>query len=116
MLSTTCSKCGAIMEINLEHIQVYCPYCGNKLSIDLDKLNDVLIEKEKTRQKEIEKERDLYLEKAQTERTKLVNKKDNTKAVLSFIGGIIKTLLIVIAIGFVAFVAFGFMYETFSGR
>lgn len=49
LVQTTCNKCGAQLDIELDHLQAYCPYCGTKLLMDFDKLDRVLTEKEKTR-------------------------------------------------------------------
>jgi uncharacterized Zn finger protein (UPF0148 family) len=49
-----CPKCGADLEIDMEHMQAFCPYCGAKLPLEIDDYSDVLKEKEDTKQ---EKER-----------------------------------------------------------
>lgn len=50
-----CKNCGADLKLDSENIQAFCQYCGSKLLIDMDKLSEVLKEKEKTKQV-IEKE------------------------------------------------------------
>ena len=50
-----CKNCGADLKLDPENIQAFCQYCGSKLLIDMDKLSEVLKEKEKTKQV-IEKE------------------------------------------------------------
>lgn len=52
LIELKCSNCKASMEADLDNLQVYCPYCGQKLLIDMDKLNEVLKAKERTRQEE----------------------------------------------------------------
>lgn len=32
-LNLTCSHCNSSLDVDLEHIQVYCPFCGNELSV-----------------------------------------------------------------------------------
>lgn len=48
LIHMKCQNCGANLELDLDHLMAYCPYCGEKLMIDFDGLNSVLIEKEKT--------------------------------------------------------------------
>lgn len=45
-----CENCGADLKLDPENIQAFCQYCGSKLLIDMDKLSEVLKEKEKTKQ------------------------------------------------------------------
>lgn len=45
-----CKHCGANLKLESDNIQAFCQYCGNKLLIDIDKLSEVLKEKEKTKQ------------------------------------------------------------------
>ena len=48
LINLQCHNCGAQLEINLDHLKAFCPYCGQKLMIDFDQLGQVLAEKEKT--------------------------------------------------------------------
>ena len=52
LVSKTCDKCGADLKVDLSQGFAYCQHCGNKLYADYS--NEVLIEKEKTKQKEFE--------------------------------------------------------------
>lgn len=45
-----CSNCNAQLELDTDHLQAYCPYCGQRLAVDIEDLSDVLVEKEKTKQ------------------------------------------------------------------
>ena len=49
----TCDKCGANLDVDLEHLQAYCPYCGAKLLIDVSQMADIINKKEQTKQKEM---------------------------------------------------------------
>jgi len=42
-------KCGAQLEVDIDNMQAYCPYCGRKLLFDIDQMEVVLAEKEKTK-------------------------------------------------------------------
>ena len=55
LIDLKCKHCGASLKLDPDNIQAFCQYCGNKLLIDMDKLSEVLKEKEKTKQV-IEKE------------------------------------------------------------
>ena len=48
LIHMKCQNCGANLDIYLDHLTAFCPYCGAKLMIDVEKIGDVLIEKEKT--------------------------------------------------------------------
>ena len=50
LFEMTCNSCNAQLELDLDKMQAFCPYCGKKLTVDVDKLSDILLEKEKTRQ------------------------------------------------------------------
>ena len=58
-----CPNCNAGLEIDIEHLQAYCPYCGTKLSFDFDKLNEIMLEKEKTKQIKIVQDSEVSKEK-----------------------------------------------------
>lgn len=50
LIDLKCNSCGANLKLDPENIQAFCQYCGKKLLIDMDKLSEVLKEKEKTKQ------------------------------------------------------------------
>lgn len=52
MLSLNCVQCGASLELDPERLLAYCPYCGNKLLIDVEQLGALLTEREKTKREE----------------------------------------------------------------
>ena len=60
-----CNNCNAQLEIDLDHLQAYCPYCGQKLMMDFDQLGHVLSEKEKTK-------RSVTREQERTNRTQML--------------------------------------------
>ena len=60
-----CPNCHAALDIDIEHMQAYCPYCGTKLLFDLDQLNQIFAEKEKTKRLQIEKETEVSKAKIQ---------------------------------------------------
>jgi DNA-directed RNA polymerase subunit RPC12/RpoP len=54
IIKMKCSHCGANLELDLDNLMAYCPYCGEKLLIDVGQLKDVLVEREKTKQREVD--------------------------------------------------------------
>lgn len=72
LVQTTCNKCGAQLDIDLDHLQAYCPYCGVKLLMDFDKVDIVLTEKERTRRK-------IEHEEQETKRTQMAYEHENAK-------------------------------------
>ena len=61
LINLTCTSCGASLEFNLDLLQAYCPFCGKKLMIDIDQLNSILIEKEKTKRQKMEYEHEAHM-------------------------------------------------------
>lgn len=49
-----CDSCSAAIEINYDKLIGYCPYCGNQLHFDLKQVEDILKEREHTRQVELQ--------------------------------------------------------------
>ena len=72
-IKMTCNNCNAQLQIDLDHLQAFCPYCGQKLMMNFDQLGRVLSEKEKTK-------RTVTREQEQTNRTQMLYKlKSNEK-------------------------------------
>ena len=72
LVQTTCNKCGAQLDIDLDHLQAYCPYCGFRLLMDFDKLERVLSEKEKSK-------RTIEHEVQETKRTQMAYEYESKK-------------------------------------
>ncbi len=53
-IPSTCGKCGANLELDLEHLITFCPYCGTKLLIDIDLVEKFYAEREKTKREELQ--------------------------------------------------------------
>ena len=62
-ISMTCNKCGADLNIDLDQGYGFCSHCGNKVYADYS--DELLIEKEKTKQKRIDltSQREKYFHK-----------------------------------------------------
>ena len=49
LIKMRCQNCDGMLDVDLDNLQVYCPYCGQKLMMDFEQLAQVLAEKEKTK-------------------------------------------------------------------
>lgn len=49
LFQLTCKNCGAQLNIDLDNLQAYCPFCGQKLMFKFKQMGKVFIEREKTR-------------------------------------------------------------------
>ena len=49
-----CPACGAGLELDIDNLISFCPYCGGKLLVDPVAFKEVLIEKERTKRIEME--------------------------------------------------------------
>ena len=57
----TCPHCGKeLYTVKL----AFCPYCGTKLLIDPDSIGDLLIAREKTKQKQLDSAREMDIRKS----------------------------------------------------
>lgn len=59
-IEMSCQNCGASLQIDLDRIQAYCPYCGNRLTIDIANLDTIIAEREKTKRKQLKYEQERY--------------------------------------------------------
>lgn len=48
-----CPACGAGLELDIDNLISFCPYCGEKLLVDPVAFKDVLVEKERTKRIEM---------------------------------------------------------------
>ena len=53
-----CNSCNAPLNLNIEKLSMYCPYCGSKLMFYVEDINKILLEKEKTKQAEIKMQKE----------------------------------------------------------
>lgn len=56
LVSVNCPNCGSPINIDLDNMARYCGTCGSKIMLDVETIQTLLIEKEKTRQTEIVQE------------------------------------------------------------
>ena len=79
-----CPNCHAGLEIDIEHMQAYCPYCGTKLLFDLDQMNHIIAEKEKT--KRFEMFQNTEVSKAKIQKTTEIFKSPVAIGIMFFLG------------------------------
>ena len=80
MRSMKCNNCGASLELDIDNLISYCPFCGNKLMFDVEQIEEIIKEKERTKQifkQEEEKTKRVQLEKEKeitdiSSRTKII--------------------------------------------
>lgn len=49
LIKLKCNNCNAPLEVDIDNLIAYCPYCRQKLLFDLDQMERVLAEKEQTK-------------------------------------------------------------------
>lgn len=89
LIKLNCNSCNAPLELDLDNMQAYCPYCGNKLMFDVDQIGLIYAEREKTKRVEI-------VENEKTKR-KLSEFEHDTKS-KRFKGSLLAFILLVIVI------------------
>ena len=115
LIKMKCNNCNAQLEVDLDNLQFYCPYCKQKLMMDFEMLAWVLAEKEKTKRvieheqnktrRSIEREEHITLRKKMeydyNAREKASERKSNTfvKVVPYIFAAIIGVLLPVLYFG-----------------
>ena len=70
MKNIKCDNCGASIEVNYEKLIGFCPFCGTQLHFDINQVEDILKERERTRQVELR-------ETGLTKRAQYENEKEN---------------------------------------
>ena len=50
--SVNCPNCGSPINLDIDHLSKFCDQCGSKIMLDVDTIQQLLIEKEKTKQVE----------------------------------------------------------------
>ena len=103
LINLKCQNCGAQLEINLDHLKVFCPYCGQKLMMDFEQLGQVLAEKEKTI-------RHISTEEQKTQRIRMSYENEEKKRKWN-----IKETLIVVAL-LIAMLIIGVVIPRFSSN
>lgn len=53
-----CNSCGAPLDIDLDRLQAFCPYCGEKLLLELDQLDKIIKETETTKRVKLKEEQE----------------------------------------------------------
>ena len=56
LISTNCPNCGSSIDVDPDNISRFCKHCGSKVLLDIDTIQNLLIEREKTKQESIQSE------------------------------------------------------------
>ncbi len=105
LIKLNCQNCDGKLDIDIDNMIAYCPYCGQKLLFDVEQMNTVFAEREKTKRaqektkREQEKTKRIELENDYKERKE---KRDTKTAFIGLIGG---AVFFAILIGFCFFMA-----------
>lgn len=65
-----CNSCGAPLDIDLDRLQAFCPYCGEKLLLELDQLDKIIKETETTKRAKMKEEHETQRLKMQYNETR----------------------------------------------
>ena len=77
MIELTCQKCGGVLNADIDNLYAYCPHCGQKLLFDLEQIEFVIAEREKTKReqevtKRIQLEQEHKTKRIQSNQTQLL--------------------------------------------
>ena len=92
-----CTKCKGNIQLDCENLISYCPYCGTALMIDVSTIQEILIEKEKTKQ----------VESREREKTKQVESRERHKFKSKLSEGLIDLIALILVLGFFVFLFYG---------
>jgi len=93
LISMECPSCKANLELDIDNLIAYCPYCGKKLLFDLDQMQNIIAEKEKTKQIKLIQDHQLEKLKLQKEIDKNDSRETIAILLLHFLGPIIAIAL-----------------------
>lgn len=113
LVKIKCNNCDAKIDVNLDDLQAFCPYCGQKLMIDFDQLAWILAEKEKEKHAADCEEHQTVRAKMTYDHESLEKEGESKHATMSSI--VPWTILIIMAILFLV-LHFGFVTREHKQR
>lgn len=102
-----CSNCNAMLDLDMDNLIAYCPYCGNKILIDVEQLGELLTEREKTRREEERtRQHSILLEKTRVEREskERIERRKNIVSFLKSDNGSALAIFGALIVGFLLFI------------
>ena len=87
-----CSNCKAQLDVDIDNLLAFCPYCGQKLLFDMDQMEYVLAEKEKTKRAQ-ERTKRIQMEYEYKEREEKRDSRQARNALFLFLAFIIVALM-----------------------
>ncbi len=98
LIKLNCQNCNGMLEVDIDNLIAYCPYCGQKLLFGVEQMNAILKEKEKTKRAQEITKKEQEKTKRSEEATKRLemehrykereDKRNNKKDVVALIGAI----------------------------
>lgn len=73
MVNLTCPKCGMSLDTDVDHIEEFCPNCGNGLLIPVSKAVDIWNEKKSLKRKDVK-----YIQSVETVKPVKIKKQEKT--------------------------------------
>ena len=89
MIELTCQKCGGSLSTDIDNLYAHCPYCGQKLLFDLEQIEFVLAEREKTKREQEKTKRIQLKEEHKTQRNQANQKLEILFMVMFFVFALI---------------------------
>ena len=83
LIPLICSNCGGKLDLYLDNMQAFCPYCGEKLLVDINQLGHILSEREKTKRRQMDIEAEERMELLKSE-----NKNKDAKRIFKYTIGL----------------------------
>lgn len=104
-MKLNCNNCNAQLDLELDNMQAYCPFCGQKLLLDFDQVEQILAEKEKTK-------RAINRENEQTKRKKMEYEHDSREKEKEWTRKVFGTFAIIVVFFFVFFYSPQHMFDS----
>ena len=94
--SINCPNCGSPISLDIDHLSKFCNQCGSKIMLDVDTIQQLLIEKEKTKQ--VEAKEQTKKRKAELDNEKKREDEKTTRIIVIGFLGFLTLIFIIIAI------------------
>jgi len=84
LIKLSCQNCNGQIDVDVDNMMAYCPYCGQKLMFDLDQMDLVLAEKEKTK-REQERTKQLQIKQEYKEKKDIRDNKSDFRFLIGYL-------------------------------
>lgn len=93
IVNLNCENCNAHLELDLDNMMAYCPYCGQKLLLNLDRIENILAERERTKRQQEETARTQM-------RYEYTERREKRESASSLKGLLLVVLFVFLSLGF----------------